>query len=51
MLKIVLACMFVCIPHVVLFYLAITAHKRKREPVKLQPVSDEERTLFGAGLQ
>lgn len=51
MLKIVLACLFVCIPHVVLIYLAIKAHKRKKEPVKLLPMSHEERILFGSRLQ
>lgn len=51
MLKITLACLFVCIPHLVLVYLAIRAHRRKKEAVKLLPQSYEERVLFGSRLQ
>lgn len=46
-----LAVAFVCIPHIVLIYLAVTHQKRKKQPVKLLPVTDEERILFGSRFQ
>ncbi|KQY39967.1 hypothetical protein [Rhizobium sp. Root483D2] len=48
---IALALAVVCIPHIVLIVMAVRAHKRKKEPVKLLPQSYEERVLFGSRLQ
>lgn len=46
-----LAIAFVVMPHIVLIVLAIRANKRRKPPVKLLPMSHEERILFGSRFQ
>lgn len=48
---IVLACLFVVLPHVVLICLAIRTNRRRKAPAKLLAQSYEERVLFGSRLQ
>lgn len=48
---IVLAILFVVVPHVVLIVLAVRSNRQRKAPVKLLPMSQEERLMFGARHQ
>lgn len=48
---ITLAVIAVCFPHVVLIVMAVKSARRKRQIIIRQPVTREERVLFGSRQQ